>query len=61
MILVVGAAARSVKGSKVGPARLADDPVVRDRLRLMPRELDGIEDRFRARQEELRALGDQLS
>jgi len=61
MILVVGAAARSVKGSKVGPARLADDPVVRDRLRLMPHQLDGIEDRFRARQEELRALGEMLS
>ena len=61
MILVVGVAARSVRGGQGDCAGLPEDPIVTNRLHLTPIELDGIEDEFQARREELRALSKTLS
>ncbi len=61
MILVVGVAARSLREGKGDCAGLLEDPVVRNRLQLTPPELDGIQDEFQARQEELGALSKMLS
>ncbi len=61
MVLVVGVAARAIRGGKGDASGLLEDPVVGKRLQLAPPELDGIEDEFQARQEELRALSKMLS